>query len=153
MTISIGLFGGDETRRATIHAQVARPPALVVAHSSGQLVALQWEPTLPQVLLLGVPEIRRRRSDDPFYGLLARLQTDWPAVRIAVWADAIEAGAAFDLIRVGVLGIVLWSDARAELWPLLARSVYARTQTWSRPFDSRLARRDAPEAATVLVPF
>lgn len=147
MGISIGLYGGDEARRATIHAQVARPPALVVERSCGQIAALQSEPTLPPVLLLGVPEIRRRSSDDLFYGLLAQLQTDWPAVRVAVWAEAIESGAASDLIRVGVLGIVLWSDARPELWPLLARSVYARTQTWSRPFDLRTTRVDEQSMA------
>lgn len=152
MPISIGLYGGDEARRTTIHTQVARPPTLVVARSCGQLATLQNEPALPPVLLLGVPEIRRRSSDDRFYGLLVRLQTDWPAVRVAVWADAIEPGAASDLISVGVLGIVLWSDARPELWPLLVRSVYARTQTWSRPFDSRPAWRAAREAASALAP-
>lgn len=140
MPITLGLFGGDESRRATIHAHVARPPALDVSYSSGQLSMLEVIPTLPAVVLLGVPEIRRRGSDAVFYGQLARLQTDWPAVRVAVWSETLEPGAALDLVGVGVLGIVLWSDARPELWPLLVRSVYARTQTWSRPFDTRSAR-------------
>ncbi len=152
MAISIGLYGGDETRRAIIHTQVARPPALVVERSCGQLATLQNERALSPVLLLGVPEIRRRSGDDLFYGLLVQLQTNWPAVRVAVWADAIEPGAASDLISVGVLGIVLWSDARPDLWPLLVRSVFARTLTWSRPFDSKPNRRALQERVSGVRP-
>lgn len=137
MAISIGLFGGEDRRRAEIQAQVARHSAVSVQSTGSQLAAFESALSLPAVVLLGVPEIRRRASDDLFYGLLARLQADWPSVRVAVWADSLEPGAALDLISVGVLGIVLWSDARPELWPLLVRSVYARTQIWSRPFDMK----------------
>ncbi len=71
MPITIGLFGGDESRRPTIHAHVARPPALD-SYSSGQLIMLEVIPTLPAVVLLAVPEIRCRGSDSIFYRQLAR---------------------------------------------------------------------------------
>lgn len=147
MAITVGLFGGDEARRAMIRDEVARPLSVVVERFSGRLSELPTEQAPPIVVLLGVPEILRRGSADPFYDQLIGLQTRWPAVRVAVWADAIQPGASFDLVRVGVLGIVLWPDARPGLWPLLVRGVYARTQTWSRPFDSRPAWRAARESA------
>ena len=137
MTITVGLWGGKNGQLETIRKEIAPLPALSVREMAGYLIQLATETALPAVLVLGLPEIRRRLSGAPLYGFLSTMEAWHPTVRIAVWTDALEDGAALDLTRAGVLGIVLWKDARPSLWPLLVRSVYARTQIWSRPFDMK----------------
>lgn len=153
MTISVGLWGGKNGQLDTIRKEIAPLPSLSVRELPGYLVQLATETALPTVLVLGLPKIQRRHSGASLYGFLSTMEAWHPTVRIAVWTDALEEGAALDLTRAGVLGIVLWKDAHPSLWPLVVRSVYARTQIWSRPFDLRPLPNPVSDArATETIP-